>query len=104
MIHIANLRCDYFRLRGVCEEKKLIELVRGDVANDPAEILPVPEPGWARARVDAMRAEANGLNDFAYGAGFDEVAGFNGSRVFEALAVKNRIDAFCLRLNAPHFS
>src|SRR5262249_17450497 len=72
VIHVADLRGDYFGLRGVGEEEKLIELVRSDVADNAAEIFSVPEPGRARARSDAMRAEADGLYDFADRAGFDQ--------------------------------
>src|SRR5262245_62138264 len=71
VIHVADLRRDHFGLRGIREEEKLIELVRRDVADYAAEILLVPEPRRTRARVDAMRAETDGLDDFADGSGFD---------------------------------
>src|SRR5262245_48679933 len=98
MIHVADLRRDHFGPRGVGEEEELIELVRRDVADDAAEILPVPEPRRARLRIDAMRAEADSLDDFADSAGFDQLAGFDGGGILESLAVHNRIDALRLPL------
>ena len=79
MIHVADLRRDHFGLRRIGEEEKLIELVRRDVANDAAEILPVPEPGRSRLRIDAMRTEADGLDDFADGPGLDQFARLDGA-------------------------
>src|SRR5262249_40605855 len=99
----ANLGGDHVGLLGVCEEEELIELVRGDVADDAAEIFSVPEPCRARARSDPMRAEADGLDDFADRPGFDQFAGFDGGRVLETLAIHARRHAFRLAMYAPRF-
>src|SRR5262249_52520587 len=50
-----------------------------------------------------MRAEADSLDDFADGAGLDQLAGFDSSGILEALAVHDRIDALRLPLYAAGF-
>src|SRR5687768_108711 len=62
VVHVADLSGHYFGARGIGEEEKLIELVRGDVADNAAEIFSIPEPGRARIWVDAMRPQADGLD------------------------------------------
>jgi len=82
-------------------KKKLIDLVRTDVAENSAVLIGIPEPfgarraaaGIAAALNDLMWRDIDGLNHFTDRALLDQHAGVHGGLHFEALAVHDGVDA-----------
>src|SRR5882672_917212 len=72
--------------------------MRPDVAEDPAIARLVPEPVRPVGRMDAVRAEPDGLDDATDGSRLDELPGLHRRAVLETLAVHDRVDPFRLRL------
>ena len=99
---VRDLRGDHLRRVGSGEEQELVELVRGDVAQDAAVALLLEEPRRPRLGGHPVGTEADRLDDPADGARLDQLAGLDRRPVLEPLAVEDRIDALRLRLHAAH--
>ena len=100
VVDVADLRRHDVGAGRAGEVQELIGLVRCDVAEDAAELRLVEEPRRPRLHVDAVRAEADGLDDLADRAGLDELRGLDRRAILEALAVHDRVDAAGLGLDA----
>ena len=102
VVDVAHLRGHDLGSGRAGEEEELVELVRGDVAEDAAVALLLEEPGGPGLRVHPVRPEADGLDDLADGAGLHQLARLHRGPVLEPLAVDDRVDAARLRLHPPH--
>jgi xylonate dehydratase len=103
VLEVADLRGNDFRAGRLREEQELVELVRSDVAEDPAVPRRIPEPRRALRRMNAMRPESNRLHDVTDRAGLHELTRLHRRRVLEPFAVADRIDPLRRCLHATHF-
>jgi len=109
---IGNLGFADFGVVASGEVKKLIDLVRADVAKNATVFFGLPEPVRACCAAaivsgllhDLMRRDVDGLDDATDGAGLNEIGGFDGGGNFEHLAVKDAVDAFGLGDGLADFS
>lgn len=88
---ISGCSVNDFGVFGTGEKKELLALMAPDVAENAAVFLLLKEPGRSSRGTEAMRAGAEGLDDFSNGSGGDEMAGVDGALDMEALAVVNGI-------------
>ena len=72
---------------GTGEKKELLALVASDITENAAVFFLLEEPGGSSRGTEAMRASAEGLDDFSDGSGGDKMAGVDGALDMEALAV-----------------
>ena len=86
---ISDGRVNDFGVFGTSEKEELFALVAPDVAENAAVFLLFEEPRWSSQGTEAMRACAEGLNDFPDGSGGDEVARVDGALDMESLAGRN---------------
>ena len=87
MVQVADLRGNDFRFCGVGEIKKLVELVRANIAEHPAIALALKEPRRALRRIHPVRPSADSLQH----------------AILKPLAVHNGINPLRRLLRAPHF-
>ena len=101
MANIRDLRLHHLRLCRSGVEQELIHLVRADVAQNPAVLIRIPEPGGPSPAAtgvscmldDLMRRDVDGLDHFSDCALPHEHARIDRSFHLQQLAIEDGVDA-----------
>jgi len=88
---IAGSGVNDFGVFSTSKKEELFALMAPNIAENAAVFFLLEEPGRSSRGTEAMRARAEGLDDFSDGTGGDEMAGVDGALDMEALAVVNGI-------------
>ena len=99
---IGDRARDQLRVRRAREVQELVDLVRGEVAEDAAGAGGLEEPGRARGPVEAVRAKAGQVHDVADRTRLDQLGGTGHRPDFETLREVDGPDPSGLRLDPFH--
>src|SRR5919201_6233429 len=98
---IADMRRDHLGAVRPTEEQELLDLMRGDVGQDPAVLRFAKEPGGPRGHSRSVRSQTNRLDDTSDRSAVDKFAGLDRRPAAEVLTEEDGNHTACLGPRAP---